>query len=68
MDYLLKNLSSHVTVSYQDNYNRYVQYTPSLPSYSIQRTAENPLKYDFFGGSMGGGTFNSYGYSNWNKF
>ena len=68
MDYLLKNLSSHVTVSYQDNYNRYVRYTPSLPAYSIQRNAENPLVYDFFGGSMGGGSFNSYGYSNWNKF
>ena len=57
MDYLLKNLSSHVTVSYQDNYNRYVRYTPSLPAYSIQRNAENPLVYDFFGGSMGGGSF-----------
>ena len=68
MDYILKNLSSHVTVSYQDNYNRYVRYTPSLPSYSIQRNAENPLEYDFFGGSIGAGSFNSYGYSNWNKF
>ena len=68
MDYLLKNLSSHVTVSYQDNYNRYVRYTPSLPSYSIQRNLENPLEYDFFGGAMGSGSFSSYGYSNWNKF
>ena len=67
MDYLLKGLRIHATVSYQDNYNRYVKYTPSLPSYSIQRNAENPLVYDFFGGSMGGGSFESKGYSNWNK-
>ena len=67
MDYLLPNLSAHATVSYQDNYNRYVQYTPSIPSYTIQRNAENPLEFDFFGGSMGSGSFNSWGYSNWNK-
>lgn len=67
MDYLLPNLQAHVTVSYQDNYNRYVRYTPSLPSYTIQRNAENPLEYDFFGGGMGAGSFSSWGYSNWNK-
>ena len=67
MDYLLPNLQSHVTVSYQDNYNRYVQYSPTLPSYTIQRNAANPLEYDFFGGGMGAGSFNSWGYSNWNK-
>ena len=68
MDYLLQGLSAHATVSYQDNYNRYVKYTPSLPSYSIQRNIDNPLEYDFFGGSMGSGSFESWGYSNWNKF
>ena len=67
MDYLLPNLNAHATVSYQDNYNRYVRYTPSLPSYTVQRNAENPLNYDFFGGSMGSGSFDSWGYSNWNK-
>ncbi len=67
MDYLLPELKAHVTVSYQDNYNRYVKYTPSLPSYLIQRNAENPLEYDFFGGSRGSGSFESWGYSNWNK-
>ena len=67
MDYLLPNLKSHVTVSYQDNYNRYVKYTPSLPSYTIQRNADNPLEFDFFGGGMGAGSFESWGYSNWNK-
>ena len=67
-DYLLPELKGHITVSYQDNYNRYVKYTPSLPSYSIQRNADNPLEYDFFGGSMGSGDFTSTGYSNWNKF
>lgn len=68
MDYLLPNLQAHVTVSYQDNYNRYVRHTPSLPSYTIQRNAQNPLEYDFFGGSVGAGSFDSWGYSNWNKF
>ena len=67
MDYLIAGLKAHATVSYQDNYNRYVKYTPSLPSYSIQRNAENPLEYDFFGGSVGAGSFESRGYSNWNK-
>ena len=67
MDYLLPNLNAHATVSYQDNYNRYTRYTPSLPSYTVQRNAENPLNYDFFGGSIGSGSFDSWGYSNWNK-
>lgn len=65
--WLLPALKAHATVSYQDNYNRYVKYTPSLPSYSIQRNADNPLEYDFFGGSIGAGAFESWGYSNWNK-
>jgi len=67
MDYLLKGLKAHTTVSYQDNYNRYATYSPSIPSYSVQRSAENPNELQFFGGSMGAGSFNSYGYSNWNK-
>ncbi len=67
MDYLLPGLNAHATVSYQDNYNRLVKFTPSIPSYTIQRNAEDPNVYDFFGGSMGGGNFESYGYSNWNK-
>src|SRR5690606_13089393 len=29
MDYLTKGLKAHVSVSYQDNYNRYVTYSPS---------------------------------------
>lgn len=67
MDYLLPNLNAHFTVSYQDNYNRYVRYSPSLPSYTVQRSADNPTVLEFFGGSMGGGSFDSWGYSNWNK-
>ena len=66
-DYITPGLKGHFTVSYQDNYNRYIKFTPSLPSYSIQRNADNPLEYDFFGGSMGSGSFESRGYSNWNK-
>lgn len=68
MDYLLPNLRAYATVSYQDNYNRYVKYTPSIPSYTVQRNAENPNILEFFGGSMGSGSFESWGYSNWNKF
>lgn len=68
MDYLLPNLRAYATVSYQDNYNRYVKYTPSIPSYTVQRSAENPNQLEFFGGSMGSGSFESWGYSNWNKF
>ncbi len=67
MDYLLPGLNAHATVSYQDNYNRLVKYTPSIPSYTVQRSAENPNNLEFFGGSMGSGKFESYGYSNWNK-
>lgn len=67
MDYLLPGLNAHATVSYQDNYNRLVKYTPSIPSYTIQRNAENPNNFEFFGGSMSGGRYESYGYSNWNK-
>lgn len=68
MYYLTEGLNFHVTASFQDNYNRYVKYTPSLPSYTIQRNAQNPNKFDFFGGSVGAGSFDSWGYSNWNKF
>ena len=67
MDYLLPGLKAHATVSYQDNYNRLVKHTPSIPSYTIQRNADDPNRFDFFGGSIGGGNFESYGYSNWNK-
>ena len=68
LSYILPNLKAHVAMSYQDNYNRYVSYSPSLPSYTIQRQARNPLEYDFFGGATGAGSFSSWGYSNWNKF
>ncbi len=67
MDYLVKGLNAHATVSYQDNYNRYVTYSPSIPSYTVQRSLDNPNVLQFFGGSMGAGSFDSYGYSNWNK-
>lgn len=67
MDYLLENLNVHALASYQDNYNRFVSYSPSLPTYHVQRNPEDPNLFDFFGGSIGRGEFNSYGYSNWNK-
>ena len=67
MDYIHPNLRAYATVSYQDNYNRYVKYTPSIPSYTVQRSMANPNELEFFGGSTGAGSFTSYGYSNWNK-
>ena len=67
MDYLVRGLKAHATVSYQDNYNRYVTFAPSLPSYTIQRNPENPNDFDFFGGAIYNNEFNSYGYGNWNK-
>lgn len=67
MNYLLKGLNAHATLSYQDNYNRYVTYSPSIPSYTVQRSLDDPNVLQYFGGSMGAGSFNSYGYSNWNK-
>ena len=59
LDYIHPNLKAYATVSYQDNYNRYVKFTPSIPSYTVQRNLENPNVLDFFGGSMGAGSFES---------
>ena len=67
MDYLLEGLRVYGTVNYQDNYNRIVKYTPSIPTYTVQRNPTDPTRLDFFGGGMGAGTFESWGYSNWNK-
>jgi TonB-linked SusC/RagA family outer membrane protein len=67
LDYLLKNLRIQGTVNYQDNYNRLIRRTPSLPSYLVRRDATDPNKLEFFGGQTGADTFESYGYSNWNK-
>ena len=67
VDYLLKNLKVHATVNYQDNYNRLIRISPSLPSYSVRRSAENPNILEFFGGGLGQDSFSSQGYSNWNK-
>ena len=60
LDYIHPNLKAYATVSYQDNYNRYVKFTPSIPSYTVQRNLENPNVLDFFGGSMGAGSFESW--------
>lgn len=67
MDYLLKGLRIYGTVSYQGNYNRRVKFQPSIPTYKVQRDAMDPTKMNFFGGSIGGNAFDSYGYGNWNK-
>ena len=67
MDYIVDGLRIYGTVNYQDNYNRTVRYRPSIPTYSVQRNPDDPTLYQFFGGGMGGGSFESWGYSNWNK-
>lgn len=67
MPYLLPGLYVQGAVSYQDNYNRYVRMLPSLPSYTVRRSMDDPNKFDYFGGGIGGDGFTSYGYSNWNK-
>ncbi len=67
MPFLAEGLSLQGTLNYQDNYNRYVSINPSLPVYRVQRNLENPNILEFFGGATGGDSFNSRGYSNWNK-
>ena len=67
MSYLADGLRIQASVNYQDNYNRYVAISPSLPSYSVRRNPDNPNVYEYFGGGLGGDGFKSYGYSNWNK-
>lgn len=67
MDYLVEGLRIYGTVNYQDNYNRIVRHRPSIPTYTVQRNPNDPTQLDFFGGGMGAGAFESWGYSNWNK-
>lgn len=67
MDYLVEGLRIYGTVNFQDNYNRIVRYRPSIPTYTVQRNPDDPTQFDFFGGGMGAGAFESWGYSNWNK-
>ena len=68
MDYLLQNLNVHATVSYQDDYSRYTLLKTQLPTYKVRRNEMDPEKLDFFASErIGPGSFQSYGYSNWNK-
>lgn len=69
MDYLTKGLSVHGTVSYDDNYNKTVLYSPAIPAYTIRRDRANPGNYDFFGGAVGANTFDPNPGSNntWHK-
>ena len=67
MSYLLPGLSFKASLNYQDNYNRYVTLSPSLPSYSVRRNPEDPNKLEFFGGGLGGDSYSSSEYSVWNK-
>ena len=67
MSSFVKGLKIQGTLSYQDDYNRYVTIKPTLPTYTIQRNLEDPNKLEFFGGGLGNDSFTSKGYSNWNK-
>jgi len=67
MPYFLRGLSVQASVDYQDNYNRYVTRRPSLPTYTVRRSPNDPNILEYFGGSMGGDSFGSSGQSNWNK-
>jgi len=69
LDYLTKGLSIHGTASYDDDYNKVVNYNPSLPTYTIRRNAANPNNYDFYGGATGANTFsaNPNGNYTWRK-
>lgn len=67
MPYLIKGLSIQASLNYQDNYNRYVTISPSIPAYTVRRNIENPNILEYFGDGMNGDTFTSRGYSNWNK-
>jgi TonB-linked SusC/RagA family outer membrane protein len=67
MPYISKRLYMQASVNYQDNYNRFIVKQPSIPSYTVRRSIEDPNVLEFFGGSMGGDGFSSSGYSNWNK-
>lgn len=67
MSYITEGLSFKASLNYQDNYNRYVTLSPSLPSYSVRRNPENPNELEFFGGGLGGDSYNSTEYSVWNK-
>ncbi|WP_163175131.1 TonB-dependent receptor [Bacteroides sp. 51] len=67
MTYLVKGLSIQASLNYQDNYNRYVTKRPSIPEYTVRRGMDDPNVLEFFGGGIGGDTFTSKGYSNWNK-
>lgn len=68
MDYLLPNLNIHATVSYQDSYSRYTLLQTNLPTYQVRRNSVDPNVLDFYASYREGpGSYESYGYSNWNK-
>lgn len=53
MDYLIKGLSAHATVSYDNRYTKGSRYQPSIPTYSVTRNPANPAELLFFGGEVG---------------
>jgi TonB-linked SusC/RagA family outer membrane protein len=67
MPYLVKGLYLKASVNYQDNYNRYVTKTPSIPLYMVRRGVEDPTQLEFFGGGLGSDGFGSSGRDQWNR-
>ena len=52
MDYFTPGLSSHVTVAYDDNYNKGYSITPGVPTYAAYRDPANPNKIVYIGGAV----------------
>ncbi|MCL2436211.1 MAG: TonB-dependent receptor [Lentimicrobiaceae bacterium] len=67
MPYIVNGLSIQTTLNYQDNYNRYVVRRYSIPTYTMRRGVENPMTMEYFGGSRGTDSFDSWGRDSWNK-
>jgi TonB-linked SusC/RagA family outer membrane protein len=69
MDYIIQGLKIYGTVNYQDNYYRVIaRKTPSLQTYKVQRSFEDPNVLEFFGGQHWQDEFESRGTNNWNNF
>lgn len=67
MPYLTQGLYAKASVSYQDNYNRYVTRNHNVPVYMVRRSLSDPTELEFFGGGRSNETFNSIGRDQWNR-
>lgn len=67
LDYLTPGLKVMGAVNFQDNYNRVVVRTPSIPSYTVQRSLADPNVLEYFGGERWQDGLSTRGSHNWNK-